>query len=55
MKRVMITGKDGPPSFALKLWELYGPLFHSAAGRAARAGTRGARRRVRAVLEARTR
>jgi peptidoglycan/xylan/chitin deacetylase (PgdA/CDA1 family) len=55
MKRVMITGKDGPPSFALKLWELYGPLFHSAAGRAARAGSRGARRRVRAVLEARTR
>jgi peptidoglycan/xylan/chitin deacetylase (PgdA/CDA1 family) len=51
MKRVMITGKDGPPSFALKVWELYGRLFHSAPGRAARAGTRGLRRRVRAARE----
>ena len=55
LKRVMITGKDGPPSFALKLWEVYGPLFHSAAGRAVRTGTRGARRRVRDALEARGR
>lgn len=55
MKRVMITAKDGPPSFALKLFELYGPLFHSAAGRAARAGTRGVRQRVRGAMEARTR
>jgi peptidoglycan/xylan/chitin deacetylase (PgdA/CDA1 family) len=53
MKRVMITGKDGPPSFALKAWELYGRLFHSAPGRMARTATRGVRRRVRAVREAR--
>ena len=53
MKRVMITGKDGAPSFALKVWELYGRLFHSAPGRVARTATRGVRRRVRSVLEAR--
>ena len=53
MKRVMITGKDGAPSFALKIWELYGHLFHSAPGRMARSATRGVRRRVRSVLEAR--
>lgn len=53
MKRVMITGKDGAPSFALKIWELYGHLFHSAPGRVARTATRGVRRRVRAVIEAR--
>jgi peptidoglycan/xylan/chitin deacetylase (PgdA/CDA1 family) len=53
MKRVMITGKDGAPSFALKVWELYGHLFHSAPGRVARTATRGVRRRVRSVLEAR--
>lgn len=51
MKRVMITGKDGPPSFALKIWELYGRLFHSSAGRVARTATRGVRRRVRAARE----
>ena len=53
MKRVMITGKDGPPSFGLKAWELYGRLFHSAPGRAARTATRGVRTRVRAAREAR--
>jgi peptidoglycan/xylan/chitin deacetylase (PgdA/CDA1 family) len=53
MKRVMITGKDGPPSFALKMWELYGPLFHSRAGQIARGATRGARSRVRDVMERR--
>jgi peptidoglycan/xylan/chitin deacetylase (PgdA/CDA1 family) len=53
MKRVMITGKDGPPSFALKAWEMYGRLFHSAPGRVARTATRGVRRRVRAAREAR--
>jgi len=55
MKRVMITGKDGPASFALKLGELYGPLFHSAAGRLTRTATRRARHRARAVIEARGR
>ena len=53
MKRVMITGKDGPPSFALKAWELYGRLFHSSAGRVARTATRGLRRRVREAREGR--
>jgi peptidoglycan/xylan/chitin deacetylase (PgdA/CDA1 family) len=51
MKRVMIGGKDGPSSFLLKLYELYGPLFHSPAGRAFRSSTRAARRRVRAARE----
>lgn len=55
MKRVLITGKDGPPSFGLKAWELYGPLFHSPPGRAFRVATRGARRRIRAAREARGR
>lgn len=51
MKRTMITGKDGPASFVLKLWEVYDPLFHSAPGRAFRTVTRGARARVRAARE----
>ena len=53
-KRTMITGKDGPPSFALKVWELYGPMFESRAGEIARATTRGARQRVRALMERRS-
>ena len=55
MKRVMITGKDGPASFALKLGELYGPMFHNRAGQLVRDSTRGTRRRVRAMLERRAR
>jgi hypothetical protein len=55
MKRVMITGKDGPASFALKLGELYGPMFHNRAGHLVRDSTRGTRRRVRAMLERRAR
>ena len=51
MKRVMIGGKDGPASFLLKLYELYGPLFHSPAGRAFRASTRSVRARVRGARE----
>jgi peptidoglycan/xylan/chitin deacetylase (PgdA/CDA1 family) len=51
MKRTMITGKDGTPSFTAKLWELYGPLFDSAAGKVVRVSTRGARARVRALRE----
>ena len=51
MKRVMIGGKDGPSSFLLKLYELYGPLFHSPAGRAFRTSTRALRARVRAFQE----
>jgi peptidoglycan/xylan/chitin deacetylase (PgdA/CDA1 family) len=53
MKRTMITGKDGMPSFALKLAGVYEPLFHSRVGRAARALTRRARHRVRSLLERR--
>jgi peptidoglycan/xylan/chitin deacetylase (PgdA/CDA1 family) len=51
LKRVMITGKDGLPSFLLKAWEAYGPLWDSAPGRAFRVTTRTARRRLRAVRE----
>jgi peptidoglycan/xylan/chitin deacetylase (PgdA/CDA1 family) len=51
MKRALITGKDGLPSFVLKAWDAYGPLFHSPPGRAVRAGTRTARRQVRALRE----
>jgi peptidoglycan/xylan/chitin deacetylase (PgdA/CDA1 family) len=46
-KRAMITGKDGLPSFALKLADAYQPLFESLPGRAFRAASRGARRRLR--------
>ncbi|MGI8623131.1 MAG: polysaccharide deacetylase family protein, partial [Solirubrobacteraceae bacterium] len=51
LKRTMITGKDGPASFALKLGGLYGPMFHSTVGRLARRATRKARRRARALVE----
>jgi hypothetical protein len=51
MKRTMVTGKDGTPSFVAKLADLYEPLFHSAAGRALRASTRGARERARALRD----
>jgi len=51
MKRSMVTGKDGLPSFVMKLAEIYDPLFASAPGRLARVGTRSARRRLRAVRE----
>jgi peptidoglycan/xylan/chitin deacetylase (PgdA/CDA1 family) len=51
MKRVMVGGKDGPASFVLKLYELYGPLFHSRAGRIVRGATRGIRSRVRELHE----
>jgi peptidoglycan/xylan/chitin deacetylase (PgdA/CDA1 family) len=53
MKRQMITGKDGLPSFVLKLWEAYQPLFDSPPGRAVRVATRSVRSRARSVLEAR--
>jgi peptidoglycan/xylan/chitin deacetylase (PgdA/CDA1 family) len=49
MKRVMITGKDGPSSFLLKLYELYWPLFDSQPGRIFRATTRRLRSRMRAA------
>ena len=49
--RTMITGKDGLPSFALKLGGAYHPLFNSLAGRAARGGTRAIRKRARSWRE----
>jgi peptidoglycan/xylan/chitin deacetylase (PgdA/CDA1 family) len=55
LQRTMITGKDGLASFIAKLWDLYEPLFNSPPGRAARVTTRGLRRRVRAMREARSR
>lgn len=51
MKRSMITGKDGLPSFILKLAEVYQPLFESPPGQLARGGTRALRRRVRSARE----
>jgi peptidoglycan/xylan/chitin deacetylase (PgdA/CDA1 family) len=47
MKRALITGKDGMPSFVAKLWDVYQPAFDSRPGRVVRAATRGARGRVR--------
>ena len=43
LRRAMITGKDGMPSFLLKASEAYQPLFDSRAGKLLRAGTRAAR------------
>ncbi len=48
LRRAMITGKDGLPSFLLKASDAYQPLFDSRAGRLLRAGTRAARARVHA-------
>lgn len=45
LKRSMVNGRDGSASFALKLLELYEPLFHSPPVRLLRAATRGLRRR----------
>jgi peptidoglycan/xylan/chitin deacetylase (PgdA/CDA1 family) len=51
LRRVMITGRDGMPSFMLKATGAYDPLFRSPPVRALRAGTRGLRARVRAARE----
>jgi peptidoglycan/xylan/chitin deacetylase (PgdA/CDA1 family) len=51
MKRAVISGKDGMPSFVAKLAEAHQPLFDSAPGRLLRVTTRGARRRARALVE----
>lgn len=50
MKRAIVTGKDGLPSFVLKLADLYQPLFKSAPGRALRVSTRTLRARAGARL-----
>lgn len=53
IERALLTGKDGLPSLLLKATGAYQPLFDSLPGRALRRGTRTARRRVRAALDAR--
>jgi peptidoglycan/xylan/chitin deacetylase (PgdA/CDA1 family) len=53
LQRAMITGKDGLPSFVAKLWDLYGPVFHSPPVRLARVATRGLRGRLRSARETR--
>ena len=49
LKRALIWGKDGWPSFVLKLADVYQPLFDSSPGRVYRAATRDLRRRLRRV------
>lgn len=51
MKRAMITGKDGLPSFFLKLADAYQPLFESRLGRLARTSTRRMRQVARTLTE----
>src|SRR5829696_1933464 len=55
LKRALITGKDGWPSFLLKVTDAYEPLFQSLPGRLGRVSTRRARAALRSALEARTR
>jgi len=50
MKRALITGKDGLPSFLLKLAGGYEPIAQSRPGRAFRIVTRAARARARARM-----
>lgn len=52
-QRTMISGKDGMPSFVLKLVGAYEPLFASVPGTAVRAGTRSLRAAVRRARERR--
>ena len=49
LRRAMITGKDGMPSFLLKLADVYHPLWGSPPGRALRTSTRAVRGRIRAA------
>jgi peptidoglycan/xylan/chitin deacetylase (PgdA/CDA1 family) len=53
IKRSLITGKDGLPSFILKVAGLYQPLFDAPAGRMIRHTTRPLRTRVRAIIDRR--
>jgi peptidoglycan/xylan/chitin deacetylase (PgdA/CDA1 family) len=46
LRRAMITGKDGWPSFLLKASDAYQPLFDSRAGKLLRASTRSVRARL---------
>jgi peptidoglycan/xylan/chitin deacetylase (PgdA/CDA1 family) len=49
LPRALVTGKDGLPSFVLRVAGWYDPLFHSVVGRALRAATRLPRRLVRGL------
>jgi peptidoglycan/xylan/chitin deacetylase (PgdA/CDA1 family) len=51
LQRTMITGKDGLPSFLLKLAGAYQPLFDGPPGRLTRRVTRPLRRRVRVLID----
>jgi peptidoglycan/xylan/chitin deacetylase (PgdA/CDA1 family) len=53
MQRALISGKDGLPSFVLKVIGLYQPLFEGRAGRLTRQATRPARTWARALLDRR--
>jgi peptidoglycan/xylan/chitin deacetylase (PgdA/CDA1 family) len=53
MKRTLVTGKDGMPSFVAKLLDVYQPAFESPPGRLVRLATRGARGRARGATERR--
>lgn len=53
LPRLMVTGKDGMPSFLLKLEGLHQPIYHSPPGRLVRAATRRFRNRRRARLDGR--
>jgi peptidoglycan/xylan/chitin deacetylase (PgdA/CDA1 family) len=47
LPRAMVTGKDGLPTFLLRVAGWYDPLFHSKAGHALRATTRLPRKLLR--------
>jgi peptidoglycan/xylan/chitin deacetylase (PgdA/CDA1 family) len=51
LQRSLVSGKDGMPSFLLKLAGLHQPLFDSAPGRVARSATRSLRTAHRKRLE----
>lgn len=53
VRRALISGKDGLPSFVLKVAGLYQPLFEGRAGRIARHATRPARTWARALIDRR--
>ena len=53
IKRSLITGKDGLPSFALKVAGVYQGLFDGRAGRITRHVTRPLRTRARALIDRR--
>jgi peptidoglycan/xylan/chitin deacetylase (PgdA/CDA1 family) len=53
MRRTVITGRDGTPSFVAKLWDVYQPVYASRPGRLLRAATRAPRGRARSGAERR--